>query len=226
MENKTLLFTTSYSDNLEGLLKRPIKWFNFHSKIGLNFNKLLIIDDGSPEIPIIQDLSVIDPTYENESENRLCFVPLKPHLGRGTQTNHDYPGWYRSFSYAGQYAKKFGYNKIIHIESDAYLTSKRIVTHFNELNSGWHSFWCARHNFPETAIQVICEDNLEKFFRVTSFPYSLFRGYAIETLLPFSNVERGFIGDRYGEYLDNPPSNCDYVCQAKETWNFIYNTSI
>jgi hypothetical protein len=216
---KTLIFTTSYSNDIQGLNNRPIKWLNYHKNIGLDYSKILIVDDGSPELPNINELKIIDPSSGVEVESNFSFVPLTPHLGRGAGTNHDYPGWYRSFSYAGQYAKKFGYNKIIHIESDAYLTSKRIVTHFNELNSGWHSFWCARHNFPETAIQVICEDNLEKFFRVTSFPYSLFRGYAIETLLPFSNIERSFIGDRYGEYLNNPPGNCDYVCQAKETWD-------
>jgi len=220
MQQKTLLFTTSYSKNIDGLLKRPIKWMRFHSSIGLNVDKILIIDDGSPEIPNISEFSILDPNCENEINSKICFISHKPHFGRDLATTHDYPGWYRSFSYAGKYAKKFGYTKIIHIESDAYLISERIINHFNKIDSGWHSMWCARHQFPETAIQVICEDNLDKFFRVTSFPYSLFKGYAIETMLPFSNVEKNFIGDRYGEYLENPPPGCDYVCQVKDTWNF------
>jgi len=218
MQQKTLLFTTSYSKDIDGLLKRPIKWMKFHCNVGLNFDKLLIVDDGSPEIPNSDDFSILNLDCENEINSKICFVSHKPHLGRNETNTLDYPGWYRSFSYAGKYAKRFGYNKIIHIESDAYLMSKKIINHFNELNYGWHSMWCGRHNFPETAIQIICEDNLDKFFRIISLPYNLFKGHAIETLLPFSNVEKSFMGDRYGEYLDIPPEGCDYACQWRNDW--------
>lgn len=216
--SKTLLFTTCYSKDLSGLEKRPLKWLKYHSSCGLNFDKILILDDGSPELPSWEGVEIITEDIINEPTSKVVFFNLKPHLGRCLKTNHDYPGWYRSFCFAAQYSKKFNYDKVIHVESDAFLVSDKIINHFNNLNSGWHSMWCPRHGFPETAIQVICKDSLDKYNHMTSINYNTYKGHAIELFVPFTNVEKSFIGDRYGEYMDKPPSNCDYICQFHDDW--------
>lgn len=217
-DNKTLLFCTSYFDNNYIWENRYLKWINYFNSIKINKDKVLIIDDGSPRLPQDERLPVIfpDTIKDEEPEGRNLIIHFSENLGRPEMLN--YPGWFRSFSYASQYAKLFNYKKIIHIESDIFILSKRILNYINDLNSGWVSFTCRRHGFPESGIQIICEDQLENLEAFCKKGYSSYKGTAIEVLLPFTKVENGFIGDRYGEYMHAPPANVDYCSQYLPEW--------
>lgn len=74
-----------------------------------------------------------------------------------------YPGWWRSFLHSVPLARQLGADKIMHIESDAYILSPRLADFLNGIESGWHVMWSERDKFPETAIQVICSDQFEVF---------------------------------------------------------------
>jgi hypothetical protein len=115
---------------------------------------------------------------------------------------------------AAKYAQENGFNKIIHAESDAYLLSDKIIDVVNFLQSGWHTFWCPLHNLHESAIQVICQDQIQTYRDFTDKPYDVYRNQLIDRMLPYTGVHEIFKGDRYGEYLDHIPIGADFSCQT------------
>ncbi|WP_223151643.1 hypothetical protein [Chitinophaga varians] len=143
-------------------------------------------------------------------------------MGRPSQKN--YQGWWRSFCYAIILAEKYGFEKIIHVESDFYITSSRMMSYMKDLESGWTTFYSRFHQFPESAIQVICMDAFPLFRALYNQMY--LENYVIdksaELYLPFTKVEETFIGDRLGQ-LDvfeawmerlSGPVSLDYVGQV------------
>ncbi len=129
---------------------------------------------------------------------------FKENLGRPAV--YDYPGWFRSFAFGATYAQAYGFERIIHIESDAYLISSRIQQYCNEVDDGWVTFLGPRHDYPETGIQVIAGRGLSLFYTVAVQPYEDFAGKPIEVMLPFTKVERTFLGDRFGRVLTYVPA--------------------
>lgn len=214
--SKVLLFTTSFSNNIESWNNRYLKWFKYYTKSSLYYNKLLIVDDGSPILPDWSDLRIYKDSFEIEPAEKFIMYSFNQNLGRPALL--DYPGWYRSYSFASRYAKKYNYDKIIHIESDAYLLTHKLINHINNLEEGWSVMWCPRHNFPENALQIICKDNIDIFYKTLLNNYSAFKGKDIERCLPYTNIINTFTGDRYGEYLDYIPENADYICQLPENF--------
>ena len=161
-----------------------------------------MIDDGSPFLPptdIIKTVSDNTPLGSNGDKNLI--IRFDNNLGR--QSGADYPGWWRSFLHSVKVANELGVDKIIHIESDAYIMTPRLVNFINEIESGWNVLWSPRYRFPETAIQVICRDQFEIFekFKGNHPDYS-FPDIA-ERLLPFTAVHKQFKGDRYSDFTKN-----------------------
>lgn len=215
--SKTLLFATSYCKTLQEWDERIYKWFTYFSNSSLQYSKLLIIDDGSPVLPTYNLLPCVSDKFTIEPEHKNFIYCFKDNLGRPAHL--DYPGWFRGFSFAAKYAYKFNYDKIIHVESDAYILSKKLIEDFNNKTSGWAALWCHRHQFPETAIQIICKDQIANYFAVTQLPYGkYFKDRTIETCLPFTSIDRNYIGDRYQEYRDDIPANADYACQVNHSY--------
>jgi hypothetical protein len=54
----------------------------------------------------------------------------------------DFPDWWHSFMYAADYAGRYDFDKLVHVESDTYLLSPRLHQHVNGLEQGWTAFWC------------------------------------------------------------------------------------
>jgi hypothetical protein len=67
---------------------------------------------------------------------------------------------------------------------------------------------------PETALQVICEDQFDSVINT-------YRNYqkmnkdvqAIEKILPFTNIIKNYSGDRYGENGNSVEDFMDYYAQ-------------
>ncbi|OEZ94191.1 hypothetical protein JAB9_42200 [Janthinobacterium sp. HH107] len=161
-----------------------------------------MIDDGSPFLPpadIIKTVSHSAPLASNDDKNLI--IRFDNNLGR--QSGADYPGWWRSFLHSVKVANELGVDKIIHIESDAYIMTPRLVKFINEIESGWNVLWSPRYRMPETAIQVICRDQFAIFekFKDNHPDYS-FPDIA-EKLLPFTTVHKQFKGDRYSDFTKN-----------------------
>jgi hypothetical protein len=218
--NRTLLFCTSFAATNELWEYRYKKWLDFVYKSALVRHQILLIDDGSPVLPQWSNLRIYnEPHLPTIVDEQSVLFHFNKQLGR--QGILQYPGWYRSFTFASIWAKTFSFNKVIHIESDSFILSERLVDYINKLNHGWTSFYSARYNFPETCIQVICEDQIKKFLKFSRRDYGMnFANRPIELLIPFTNVEKNFVGDRYGEIEDlrGLPRGVDYATNIPSHW--------
>ena len=128
-------------------------------------------------------------------------------LGRGGL--RDYPGWFRSFCFAAQYAKENGFAKVVHIELDAFVISARFAAFINDVSQGWVGFQLPRHKMPESAIQIIAGSGIDRFVEFAKRPYEEFRGKNIESDIPYTAIINHFKGDRYGQFL--PEVTCPRV---------------
>lgn len=218
--NKTLIFCTSFAATNEEWGNRYKKWLDHISNSHLERAQILLIDDGSPILPNWENLTIYqEPNLPRLNDKEIALYHFNSRLGRSSLLN--YPGWYRSFIFSGTWAQTLGFNKIIHIESDTFILSKSLTDYINKLNSGWTTLFCQSQNLPETCIQVICEDQLRKFTKFSRHDYDInFANKPIELFMPFTNVERKFIGDRYGELigLDGIPSDADYAANIPSHW--------
>ena len=214
---KTLLFCTSYAESLSVWEERWGQWLRATTNSGVVFDKLLIVDDGSPVLPDWPGVEIVQAEDADRARGRLCIHHFADR--RGQRVNGEpFPGWYRSFAHAVLYAVKEGYDRIIHIEGDAYLITDRAIEFFNSCDRGWVSLWCGRHRWPESTLQIINKDQFASCEAFFSKPYSAHLAASpepIEVLLPLTSVNRSLIGDRYGEDGDTIPFGADYVSQVR-----------
>jgi len=228
---KTLLFCTSYISNNGGLhhMKRYKRWVDYYYPLlhELQADNMFLIDDcglhgGQSSFYTIENEL---PPALNETVNIYRF---NTNLGRRSVI--DFPGWWRSFLFSLEIAEKYGFDKIIHIESDFFIVSGRLKEYIRDLSNGWSSLFSHYHNFPETAVQVICRDAYSAFYglkeKMERNNYTA-EDFA-ENILPFTRVEKQFIGDRLGEesilthWLDHRVaefSRLDYLGQMVSRYN-------
>jgi hypothetical protein len=199
---KSIIFCTSFIKDSNAWGNRYQRWLDYYDDIPIDAVKKILIDDGSPFLPstdIIKTISHQDPLLLGNGES--VIIRFDDNLGR--QSVSRYPGWWRSFLHSIDAAKALGADKIIHIESDAYILSQQLVDFINQTQSGWHVLWTERYQFPETAIQVICRDQFENFEKFRDDHLESGFTDIAERLLPFSSVHRQFKGDRYSEFKKN-----------------------
>ncbi len=157
---KTLLFCTSYSENQNVWDKRIKRWKNWIDSTDLKYDNMLVVDDASPCLP--NDIEIVENV---ELPSKTVLYHFQDHLGKVDDLN--YPGWYRSFVMPVKYIEKFDFEKIIHIESDAFLLSDRMIKWVNDLHEGWSGAWCHTYHFPETSIQIICKSSFPDYFKMS-----------------------------------------------------------
>jgi len=117
-----------------------------------------------------------------------------------------------------------GYEKIITIDSDGYILTKRLANYVNNCNEGWEAFWCAKYNFPEAAFHILNKDQFNFFLGYTSVPWERMNGIgAMELALPFTKVNKDFNTDRYGEDSIIQSPDWDYVGQTPLQMNLTFN---
>lgn len=205
----SFLFCTSYIDKNDIRFDplRYRKWIDYYAAIkeDLGIDHIFMIDDGSADpsleqSPLVNILSAEDD-LPDELPDKINIITFKEHLGRPSIEEH--MGWWRSFTYSIKIAEKYGFEKIIHIESDFYIVSERLINFIHSLKEGWSSLYSSHFNFPETAIQIICRDSfylLEKARQTAEAAHYRINQLAEHTL-PFTNVCKDFTGDRIGEML-------------------------
>lgn len=158
----------------------------------------------------------VEVIHEGEWPGTLPRIAVYRHEQRlGRSGTYVYPGWWRSYFRSLDFARRYGFDKVVHAECDAYVLSQRLADHINALAIDWTSLWCPRYRCPETAIQVICADQYAEVEKMREGGIDALAGYAAELELPFSNIETKWTGDRYGEYRDDIPSDADYACQVR-----------
>jgi len=212
---RTLVFCTAFSgpstQPWASWNVRYRRWLDAIATSHLHYDQILIVDDGSPTLPNWPGTAVMTHLGTQRPAERVVIFHFPDNLGRSAV--FEYPGWFRSFTFAATYAKRYGFEKIIHIESDAFLVSQRIQEFCNSVEDDWVTFLGPRHGYPEAAIQIMVGEGLRRFYEIALRPYSDFAGKPIEMALPFTRVEHQFTGDRYGEYLPYVPADADWTTQ-------------
>lgn len=166
----------------------------------LNACELFIIDDGSPNTMFDHRVAIFNALELPDTlKSKVNLIHFKDHLGRLSIS--DYPGWWRSFSFSIKLAEKYGFDKMIHIESDFYIVSRKMFDYIQKLSVGWTAFYSRYYDFAETAIQVICRDSFDSFNKIyCTATHQDYRFSEIaEYVIPFTNIEKNFYGDRFGE---------------------------
>jgi hypothetical protein len=207
---RTLIFCTAWSASSQQWELRYRPWLDHARASGIAYDLLLIIDDASQRLPSWIDCPIKNAS-DGEIHGREALVTFDTHLGRAG--SEDSPGWYRSFAYALSYATKHGFDKVIHVESDAALISQRAIARMNLFAEGWLSLWTPRYNFPEMAIQVIAGTSLGQAQVLFSEDYGWLRGTSHEWAMPFTEVDKSLQGDRYGEAQVAVPLDADFATQ-------------
>jgi len=221
------LFCTSYIARYlkDRSLGRYTKWTKYYIPRARRFeaSHVFMIDDGTPlsrlrqlNLPIV---NADEPLPEALPGSAVIFRFSKRY---GRSSLSVYPGWWRSFSFSSELAKTYGFPKIIHVESDAYVLSRRMAGALGRIDSGWNVAWCPRWQMPECSIQVIGQDSisaLNYYWQAgESFWFDSFK--MAERILPFTRILKEFKGDRFGEYRRTVPANVDFVCQAVAPMKF------
>lgn len=233
---KSILFCTSYIRDEQAWQERYRRWLDYYQDGPIEAARKIMIDDGSPYLPPAQIIRTVPCTTPLSTvADGNVIVRFDDNLGR--QSMSAYPGWWRSFLHSVTLARELGADKIIHIESDAFILSSRLADFINAIESGWHVMWTEYYKFPETAIQVICRDQFDAFEQFKARQPDLNYGELAEYLLPFTSVDRQFKGDRYSEirslrgifrskkferiallrkhiYRNTIPADADFVTQA------------
>jgi len=208
----TLLFCTSYIDSEATWLRRYRPWLDFIESVPLDRTATFMVDDASPYPPSDPRLAIRTALPNSLAPGKVHLYRFERHLGRAGLAG--YTGWWRSFLFSLDIAERYGFLKIVHIESDALLLSRRAVDYVNALTSGWTALWCPRYNIPETAIQAIVHDQFSAFRRIGEAGVEACAATLAEISLPFTHVEKGLAGNRYGEYRMRIPAYADYACQV------------
>jgi hypothetical protein len=209
---KTLIFCTSYGDSEKVWTTRYRLWVNAIRGGAIVYDHVLLVDDASPVIPEWPDVSVINAAGPDPIPGGITLFRFNQRLGRQGRTV--YPGWYRSFCYAARFSELHGFDKIIHIESDGFIISRRMCDYINAFSEGWVAPAIQSHKMPESAIQVMAGDGAQSFIEFTRIPYSNHVGIDVENILPFTHIETAFVGSRYGETLCHVPEEADFVTQT------------
>ena len=212
---KTLVFCTAYAPTRDLWERRYRVWLDAILRSQLKHDQILIVDDGSPVLPDWPDTVITGETMPMRPEAPVSLFHFRDNLGRPRDTY--FPGWLRSFFFAAAYARLFGFDKIVHIESDAFLITPRVQAYFNSVTEGWVALWCPRYGMPESGLQIVAGSAIERCAAFGRRSFDTPDADVIEKVLPFTHVETGFIGDRYGEYQDHIPRDADYVMQIRAT---------
>ena len=216
--SSTLVFCTSYFRNQAEWERRYTRWLEHHLKV---FPKetLVMIDDGSEFLPDEPGISINTEMENFQVGSRASIFHFSNRVGRVSM--HNFPGWFRSFTFSVVIAKKLNLKKIVHIESDAFILSRSALEHIHGTSSGWIAFWCPKWKIPESAFQVICEDNFASLEEVRSSSFAdRFANKVMERALPYTRVDKSLHGNRYGEFRNRVPSYADYGAQVTPDMRF------
>ena len=203
----TALVCSTWLDTTDYLAK-TLKFLDYYTQPGimdaLNINStdIWLVDNASDE----KLLEWVKNKYN------VSVYRYKKHLPR---TGHlEYPYCWRGLKWIQNYVKNNNVNKIIFLDTDFFVLSGKLSDYIKELNSGWVSFYCKRHNFPEAAFHICCQDNLEKLLFIDVPSYTHYNNQHMEYILPFTYINKTeFVGDRYGEFGKKQEPDMDYYGQ-------------
>jgi hypothetical protein len=223
---RVLIFCTSYVRHAAEWHVRYRRWIDYHARVFGDISAqgkepiFAMIDDASPTLPSLRQLSglVVHTPATLAAGNAVSLGALNiltfdTHLGRSAVDC--FPGWFRSFTAAAGLAKAAGATRIIHIESDSYVLTRRARDYLLAAATGWTALWCPKYRFAETCLQAITLDQFSVLDALAQADYEKdWAGKYVEMHFPFTHTEQGLVGDRYGEDVEHAPPQADYAAQV------------
>ncbi len=214
---RRLVFCTAFAEDPSVWHDRYRPWLDAIQASALGADQILIVDDGSATLPGWADTRVISVDSLGDVYSAPCAGPVllahfRTRLGRAGVL--DFPGWHRSFAFAALYAERHAFDRVVHIESDAYVISARAQAFLAHFPEGWAAFWCARYDMPESAVQVAAGQGVRALAAFARRPYSEMIGKTHEREMPFTAVEKQFRGERMDEFAQAVPADADYAAQV------------
>jgi hypothetical protein len=153
---RALLFCTSYTGGAASP-SRWRRWCDYYDarRDAFGVERLCLIDDGSPVGAACPGTTIVDcERLPDELPAGIVCFRFAHHYGR--RSLHSFAGWWRSFAFAAHVARRYGFDKLLHVESDAFVLTRRLADRLRALDSGWSALWCPRFRMPESAVQVLC----------------------------------------------------------------------
>ena len=195
---KTCLYSLSYLDGLDNTgssrLERQIKYVKYYSKLKeiLGFEWIEFCENNSSKENINNFIYAV-----SDQPGDIAFYSFPAHIPRGKDYDMGYV--WRGLHYIRELIED-GYEKIICIDSDGFVLTKRLADYIRNCNSGWVSLFNNYYNFPTAEMHILNKDKFEFFMGYTSTDWRVLNGQCQEKVLPFSDIERNFNTLRIGEY--------------------------
>jgi len=209
---KTVLYSACYihpDKDSKLSMFRIQRWVDYYSAImkELFVDKIILVDDGSDAELLMQPHLPAGVFLES----------LRPHLGRGDAFAHY--GWWRSFTHGSIIAKKYSADKLIWIETDAFVLTKKMAKYIRSVYNEWSSPWNNILQWPETSFQIIGPSHfgwlIEHHAKGNDFWCKpRLEADCPEKALPITEINKDLIGDRYTEWGNAIPKNADFACQV------------
>lgn len=228
---KSVLYAPSYLEGSDAFggdrIERTKKFILYYRalKERLGFDSIFMCDNGSDPAKVRQLNGVIygcDEKFDDARmldcsgdpfQNDLKILWFKERYTRGA--GFDYPYCWRNLYAIHILLTKFGYEKVITTDTDGFVVSGRLAEFVKNCNSGWQAFWIKKYSFPTAEFHILNKDAFPLFSKFTAPHFMKYNGYCMETLLPFTHINRQFDFDRYGEDEIPQSWSMDYYAQCR-----------
>jgi hypothetical protein len=192
-------------------------WFTYGPRRhALGATHFAVSNDGCTNLPVERfvDIKEYSERTSVESGERLTFVYHRNHLGRCGMLG--YAGFWRNLSALAMISIHNRFDRMIYIEWDFFILSDSMLHEAKNTNTGLVCYWCPRYGFPESGMFVCSSGHMESLLEIAmaNTEACLTKdATVIERCVPWTEIRKNRVGDRYPEYLDSIPQNADYCAQ-------------
>lgn len=195
--------TTMETEDYFNKTEKIIDFYKNHWQVPWD---MVILDDCSP----FEKIDYIVKKFD------IPVISFRTKFAR-LNTN-DYLYIWRNYYYLQEMLKN--YRKVIHLDNDFFIISKRFMDYVTAFDHGFMTPTCDYNRAPETACQIVTADCHEYLDFVKSGNFAERNGVIQhEFAIPVTHLPKQFSGDRYGEKMsinDYPNwQSLDYWAQAK-----------
>lgn len=186
---------------------RTLKWLRHVRELGLD-GDILFLDNGSSAERIAE-------FRRRAGGFDFEVLPFPETYRRTSLTDYLYE-WRVLYSFRRLFDEA-DIGRVVWIANDFFIRSQHLCDWLATEARGWTALWCPRYAFPETGLQVIVRGCAPYDDFVRDGDFAGRNGGLMERVLPFTHVERSFVGDRYREDASDPlpPHPIDFIAQLR-----------